>query len=193
MSFFFLFSVQLYSHTNIASLDWLLCNPWDFIHPRSKVFIHLTVNWAPPVMPPSIRGLIQELADYEKMPDGPKISAEELEEDGFGPHKYFHCKVAEDEGKVYLYNISFPYAKINILLKTACWLCPFLLHLLHLGRQVCLHGRPLCSTWREGEGYRHKGKDCNKVIIDWTSGDSNSSGYRTLIQILGMACRQWWS
>ena len=51
-------------------------------------------------MPPSIRGLIQELADYEKMPDGPKISAEQLEEDGFGPHKYFHCKVAEEEGKV---------------------------------------------------------------------------------------------
>jgi len=49
---------------------------------------------------PQLRGLIQELADYEKMPDGPKISAEQLEEDGFGPHKYFHCKVAEDEGKL---------------------------------------------------------------------------------------------
>ena len=49
---------------------------------------------------PQSRGLIQELADYEKMPDGPKISAEQLEEDGFGPHKYFHCKVAEEDGKV---------------------------------------------------------------------------------------------
>ena len=37
------------------------------------------------------------------MPDGPKISAEQLEEDGFGPHKYFHCKVAEEEGKVYIF------------------------------------------------------------------------------------------
>ena len=46
------------------------------------------------------RGLIQELADYEKMPDGPKITAEQLQLDGFGSHKYFHCRVAELQGKV---------------------------------------------------------------------------------------------
>lgn len=46
------------------------------------------------------RGLIQELADYEKMPDGPKITAEQLQLDGFGPHKYFHCRVTELQGKV---------------------------------------------------------------------------------------------
>jgi hypothetical protein len=34
------------------------------------------------------------------MPEGPKISAEQLELDGFGPHKFFHCKVAEVGGKV---------------------------------------------------------------------------------------------
>ena len=50
------------------------------------------------------RNLIQELADYEKMPNGPKISAQQLEEDGFGPHKYFHCKVAELEGEVHSYS-----------------------------------------------------------------------------------------
>ena len=50
------------------------------------------------------RSLIQELADYEKMPNGPKISAQQLEEDGFGPHKYFHCKVAELEGEVHSYS-----------------------------------------------------------------------------------------
>ena len=49
------------------------------------------------------RSLIQELADYEKMPNGPKISAQQLEEDGFGPHKYFHCMVAELEGEVHSY------------------------------------------------------------------------------------------
>ena len=47
------------------------------------------------------------MADYEKMPDGPKISAEQLEEDGFGPHKYFHCKVAEEKGKVYFFFAKF--------------------------------------------------------------------------------------
>ena len=41
------------------------------------------------------RSLIQELADYEKMPEGPKISAEVLKEDGFGERKFFHCLVAE--------------------------------------------------------------------------------------------------
>ena len=30
------------------------------------------------------RGLIQELADYEKTPDGPKITADTLIQDGFG-------------------------------------------------------------------------------------------------------------
>lgn len=42
-----------------------------------------------------IRVLIQELADYEKMPDGPKISAETLEKDGFGDETFFRCFVAE--------------------------------------------------------------------------------------------------
>ena len=46
------------------------------------------------------RGLIQELADYEKMPDGPKINAETLEKDGFGATKFFHCIVAEVDNKV---------------------------------------------------------------------------------------------
>ena len=46
------------------------------------------------------RSLIQELADYEKMPNGPKISAQQLEEDGFGSHKYFHCKVADRVGRL---------------------------------------------------------------------------------------------
>ena len=46
------------------------------------------------------RSLIQELADYEKMPDGPKISAEVLEQDGFGENKFFHCLVAEIDSQV---------------------------------------------------------------------------------------------
>ena len=41
------------------------------------------------------RSLIQELADYEKTPDAPKISVEVLEKDGFGEEKFFHCLVAE--------------------------------------------------------------------------------------------------
>ena len=46
------------------------------------------------------RTLIQELADYEKMPDGPKISAETLEKDGFGEQQFFKCLVAELDSAV---------------------------------------------------------------------------------------------
>ena len=48
------------------------------------------------------RTLIQELADYEKMPDGPKISAEVLEQDGFGDKRFFDCLVAEIDSQVAL-------------------------------------------------------------------------------------------
>ncbi|TRY67695.1 hypothetical protein TCAL_02768 [Tigriopus californicus] len=43
--------------------------------------------------------LIQELADYEKMPDGPKIGAEVLIGDGFNNAEaaYYHCLVAESQ------------------------------------------------------------------------------------------------
>ncbi|KAL5004652.1 hypothetical protein ScPMuIL_018108 [Solemya velum] len=42
-----------------------------------------------------IMELINELAVYEKMPDGPKIDADVLRRDGFGPDKYYQCLVAE--------------------------------------------------------------------------------------------------
>lgn len=43
-----------------------------------------------------IRRLIQELADFEKMPDERKIDENVLEEDGFNSeHPFFHCFVAE--------------------------------------------------------------------------------------------------
>merc|ERR1712156_585706 len=43
-----------------------------------------------------IKRLIQELADYEKMPNGPKIDHKVLEEDGFGTKQpFFKCIVAQ--------------------------------------------------------------------------------------------------
>ncbi|XP_023323958.1 diamine acetyltransferase 2-like [Eurytemora carolleeae] len=47
-----------------------------------------------------IRSLIQELADYEKMPEGPKITAEDLIRDGFGDNKFFYSHVAEVGSKI---------------------------------------------------------------------------------------------
>ena len=40
------------------------------------------------------------MADYEKMSDGPKISAETLENDGFGEQSFFRCLVAESDSKL---------------------------------------------------------------------------------------------
>lgn len=55
--------------------------------------------------------LIQELADYENMPNGPRIKAETLRKDGFGEERLFRCLVAEDAGvlvahALYFFNYS---------------------------------------------------------------------------------------
>nr|XP_003705950.1 PREDICTED: diamine acetyltransferase 2 isoform X1 [Megachile rotundata] len=55
-----------------------------------------------------IRNLIQELADFELMPDGPKIDYTVLERDGFDTeHPLFICYVAEVNGNVVGYTISY--------------------------------------------------------------------------------------
>ncbi|KPI99153.1 Diamine acetyltransferase 2 [Papilio xuthus] len=44
----------------------------------------------------AVIGMIQELADFEKMPDGPKLTVEDLQRDGFELEPpAFKCKVAE--------------------------------------------------------------------------------------------------
>ncbi len=42
-----------------------------------------------------VLALVQELADFEKEPNAVVISKEDLEKDGFGEQKQFHCFVAE--------------------------------------------------------------------------------------------------
>lgn len=42
-----------------------------------------------------VLALVQELADFEKEPDAVLLSKEDLERDGFGEQKQFHCFVAE--------------------------------------------------------------------------------------------------
>lgn len=51
--------------------------------------------------------LIQDLADYEKMPDGPKITAKTLEEDSQSSEAFYECYVAEAEGQLVGYSIFF--------------------------------------------------------------------------------------
>lgn len=51
--------------------------------------------------------LLQELADYEKVPNGPKINAETLRNDGFGAERMFRCLVAQDGGFLVAYALYF--------------------------------------------------------------------------------------
>ena len=51
--------------------------------------------------------LFQELANFEKMPNGPKIDAETLRKDGFGEEKMFRCLVAADGDILVAYALYF--------------------------------------------------------------------------------------
>ncbi|VVD05499.1 thialysine N-epsilon-acetyltransferase [Leptidea sinapis] len=49
---------------------------------------------------PAVADMIQELADFEKLPDGPKLSVKDLVRDGFGcDPPAFRCIVAELKNK----------------------------------------------------------------------------------------------
>ncbi|KAG8038619.1 hypothetical protein G9C98_007326 [Cotesia typhae] len=55
----------------------------------------------------ALRNLIKELADFEEMPDGPKLDAEDLEKNGFGEQPLFHSFVAEIENQIVGYAIYY--------------------------------------------------------------------------------------
>ena len=110
-----------------------------------------------------IRVLIQELADYEKMPDGPKISAEVLEADGFGDETFFRCFVAEQEENVILTRKNQLKCCKMIMFCAACWLCSLLLYILHLGRQASVYGGSVCTASVQRKGHWIQG-DLNQLI-----------------------------
>ncbi|WP_136466864.1 GNAT family N-acetyltransferase [Flagellimonas onchidii] len=47
-----------------------------------------------------VLGLIKELAEFEKEPNAVEVIREDLENDGFGESKLFHCFVAEHEEQI---------------------------------------------------------------------------------------------
>ncbi|MEZ4810199.1 MAG: GNAT family N-acetyltransferase [Allomuricauda sp.] len=47
-----------------------------------------------------VLALIQELADFEREPHAVEVTMEDLERDGFGKNKFFHCFVAEKDGNI---------------------------------------------------------------------------------------------
>jgi len=56
---------------------------------------------------PAIRKLIVELAEFEKAGDQVRISEKQLEEDGFGDKQYYHAWIAESEGEVVGFSLSY--------------------------------------------------------------------------------------
>ena len=50
---------------------------------------------------------LQELADYDKISDGPKLGAGRLRKDGFGEEKFFRCFVAHTGDKLVGYAMYF--------------------------------------------------------------------------------------
>lgn len=49
---------------------------------------------------PQVLHLINELAIFEKEPEAVEVTAEDLQNDGFGEHPAFHCFVAEVNSKI---------------------------------------------------------------------------------------------
>ena len=49
---------------------------------------------------PQILELIHELAIFEKEAKAVEVTVDDLERDGFGPNKLFHCFVGENEGTI---------------------------------------------------------------------------------------------
>ncbi|CAB0035378.1 unnamed protein product [Trichogramma brassicae] len=71
-------------------------------------FVDLEIRKAKPEDCIRIRELIQELADYEQMPNGPKIDYKTLQRDGFGSKKpLYECYVAVVFGEIVGYALYF--------------------------------------------------------------------------------------
>jgi GNAT superfamily N-acetyltransferase len=48
---------------------------------------------------PEILAFVRALAAYERAPDAVKATEEDLRAHGFGPNPYFHCLIAEQDGR----------------------------------------------------------------------------------------------
>ncbi len=58
-----------------------------------------TIRRATPADVPQILEFIRALAEYERAPDAVVATEEGLLRDGFGPQPFYHCLIAEHEGR----------------------------------------------------------------------------------------------
>lgn len=66
------------------------------------------IRTATPKDVPVILDLVRGLAEYERAPHAVRITEEELLRDGFGPHKYYECLIAESDGTPAAFALFFP-------------------------------------------------------------------------------------
>lgn len=82
----------------------------ESVSPYNKT-MSTTIRQAVPADVPLILDFIRALAVYEREPDAVTATEADLLRDGFGPEPYYHCLIAEQDGKpagfaFYFFNYS---------------------------------------------------------------------------------------
>jgi len=82
-----------------------------WITPYNRISMATTIRTAIPADVPQILAFIRALALFEREPDAVEATEEGLLRDGFGPHPFFHCLIAEHNGQsagfaLYFFNYS---------------------------------------------------------------------------------------
>ncbi len=82
-----------------------------WITPYNRIRMVTTIRTAIPTDIPQILHFIRALAAYEREPDAVEATAAGLLRDGFGPHPFFECLIAEHDGlpagfALYFFNYS---------------------------------------------------------------------------------------
>jgi GNAT superfamily N-acetyltransferase len=57
---------------------------------------------------PLMHSLVRALAEYEREPHSVQITEEQLLRDGFGPHPYYECLIAEEDSRPAGFALYFP-------------------------------------------------------------------------------------
>jgi GNAT superfamily N-acetyltransferase len=124
-----------------------------------------------------VLALVKELAIFEKEPDAVEVRAEDLEKDGFGPDKRFHCFVAETEAGIVGMALVYP--------RYSSWKGP-VIHLEDLIVTESMRGTGLGSALFEAViryGYELGVKRICWEVLDWNEPAINfyeSKGARVL-------------
>jgi|SRR5690606_38423631 len=110
---------------------------------------------------PQILKLIHELAVFEKEAKAVEVTTDDLERDGFGPNKLFHCFVGENEGAIIGIALVYP--------RYSTWKGPAL----HLEDLIVTHkmrgsglGTALLNEVVK-YGYQMGAKRINWEVLDW--------------------------